>query len=322
MSLYADRVKESSTTTGTGTLNLGGAPIRFRTFVAGIGTGKQACYTIEHATADEWEVGVGTVTDATPDTLSRTTVIASSNGGSLVNFSAGDKTVFCTVPARMADLYAVLGPQASPASPAAENDEFTWTSLPAAYTVVNTPGGSNVSLYGHQGSFLAIKGPGGGSNDALSIRRTITRSGAFSATFRSEMIGNEQYQGIFISFGDSANLLDGSTGKLIRFGHEFRGSAGVFCDSRDGGSWSYALGSETDSARFRRAIYMHIQRDGSNNWQAWWSTEGASWRRFLNTSFTLTISHVAYLVTFGGHNPGHTIIPASLDFVRYDWLTL
>ena len=94
-----DRVKETSTTTGTGTLDLGGAATGFETFVAGIGTTNVTYYAISHATEDEWEVGYGTVTDASTDTLSRT-AITSSNSDSLVSFSAGTKTVFCTMPSK------------------------------------------------------------------------------------------------------------------------------------------------------------------------------------------------------------------------------
>ena len=57
-------------------------------------------YAIELNSAGEWEVGIGTVTDATPDTLSRDTIITSSNSDSAVNFSAGTKNVFCTLPAK------------------------------------------------------------------------------------------------------------------------------------------------------------------------------------------------------------------------------
>lgn len=91
------RVWETSTTTGTGTLNLAGASTAedgLRTFVgAGIG-GKKVYYMIAHQGADEWEKGIGTVTDASPDTLSRDKIYESSNSGSAVNFSAGTKDVF------------------------------------------------------------------------------------------------------------------------------------------------------------------------------------------------------------------------------------
>ena len=97
-----DRVKETTTSTGTGTINLAGAETGFETFVAGVGNSNTCYYCIAHQSADEFEVGLGTVTDATPDTLARTTVISSSNSDSAVDFSAGTKDVFCTLPASKA----------------------------------------------------------------------------------------------------------------------------------------------------------------------------------------------------------------------------
>ena len=97
-----DRVKETSTTTGTGTLNLSGAVSGFQTFVAGIGDGNTTYYAIVNRDEAEWETGLGTVTDSSTDTSARTTVIASSNSDSAVSFSAGTKDVFTTLPASKA----------------------------------------------------------------------------------------------------------------------------------------------------------------------------------------------------------------------------
>ena len=98
-----DRVKQTSTSTGTGTINLSAtAETGFETFVAGIGTTNSTFYCISHDGTADFEVGIGTVTDATPDTLSRDTVISSSNSDNKVDFSAGTKTVFCTYPAKRA----------------------------------------------------------------------------------------------------------------------------------------------------------------------------------------------------------------------------
>ena len=97
-----DRVKETSTTTGTGTLDLAGAVSGFQTFVAGIGNSNVTYYAIVNDSGTEFEIGIGTVTDASTDTLSRTTILESSNSDAAVNFSAGTKTVFCTLPASKA----------------------------------------------------------------------------------------------------------------------------------------------------------------------------------------------------------------------------
>ena len=100
-----DRVKETSTTTGTGTFSLAGAVEGFETFVAGIGNSNNTYYCITNAgDPTQFEVGIGTVTDSSPDTLSRDTIISSSNSDSAVNFSAGEKNVFCTLPASKAVL--------------------------------------------------------------------------------------------------------------------------------------------------------------------------------------------------------------------------
>ena len=94
-----DRVKETSTTTGTGTLDLAGASVGFVTFVAGIGNSNTTYYAIHEQGTANWEVGRGTVTDSTPDTLARDTVLSNSLGNtSKINFS-GTLDVFCTMPA-------------------------------------------------------------------------------------------------------------------------------------------------------------------------------------------------------------------------------
>ena len=97
-----DRVKETTTTTGTGTISLAGAEAGFESFVSAIGNSNTTYYAIAHQTANEFEIGIGTVTDASPDTLSRTTIISSTNSDAAVDFSAGTKDVFCTLPASKA----------------------------------------------------------------------------------------------------------------------------------------------------------------------------------------------------------------------------
>jgi hypothetical protein len=90
-----DRVQETTTTTGTGTLTLAGAVSGFQSFSV-IGNGNTCYYAIVGGT--EWEVGVGTYTSS-GTTLSRDTILESSNGGTAVDFSAGTKNVFVTYPA-------------------------------------------------------------------------------------------------------------------------------------------------------------------------------------------------------------------------------
>ena len=97
-----DRVKETSTTAGTGTLDLAGAVTGFVTFVAGIGDTNTTYYAIFEQGTDRWEVGLGTVTDAATDTLARTTVLNNSSGNTSKITFAGTLDVFCTLPASKA----------------------------------------------------------------------------------------------------------------------------------------------------------------------------------------------------------------------------
>jgi hypothetical protein len=94
--LVRDRVRETTTTTGTGAVTLAGAVSGFRAFSAVMANADTAWYAIVHQSANEWEVGLGTW--STGGTLSRTTVLASSNAGAAVDFSAGTKDVFLTQP--------------------------------------------------------------------------------------------------------------------------------------------------------------------------------------------------------------------------------
>jgi len=96
-----NRVRETTSTTGTGAVTLGGAVGGFQTFAAGIGNDNTTYYAISINTENEWEVGLGTL-DGDSSTLTRTTPLESSNGDAAVDFSAGTKEIFCTLPSEKA----------------------------------------------------------------------------------------------------------------------------------------------------------------------------------------------------------------------------
>ena len=96
-----NRVRETTATTGTGAQTLAGAVDGFQTFSAGIGNDNTTYYAISLNTENEWEVGLGTL-NGDSSTLTRTTVLESSNSDSAVDFSAGSKEVFCTLPSEKA----------------------------------------------------------------------------------------------------------------------------------------------------------------------------------------------------------------------------
>lgn len=136
-----DRVKETTTTTGTGTVTLAGAVSGFQSFSV-IGNGNTTYYTITDGT--NWEVGIGTYTSS-GTTLSRDTVLESSNAGALVNFPAGTKDVFVTYPAERSvystNTAAIGIPAPSTSGNVLTSDGTDWTSK-APSTVTLTASGS------------------------------------------------------------------------------------------------------------------------------------------------------------------------------------
>lgn len=118
MALYADRVKQSLGITGTGTvtLTLATTGTGYQSFLAAFGTGTQTvAYCIADQSGPNWEVGTGSY-NGSANTLARTTVLASSNGGSLTNFSGGTQDVFCTAPAKYLDTFTSTNQGTVPAS--------------------------------------------------------------------------------------------------------------------------------------------------------------------------------------------------------------
>ncbi|WP_142847225.1 pyocin knob domain-containing protein [Telmatospirillum sp. J64-1] len=104
----ADRVHETTTTTGVGSISLGGAANASKvTFLRGIGAGNTTCYCMTDGSA--FEVGIGTVNAGSPPTLARNTVLASSNNNNLVNWASGAKAVFGVAPAALLMLLAKSG---------------------------------------------------------------------------------------------------------------------------------------------------------------------------------------------------------------------
>ena len=152
----ADRVRETSTTTGTGTLSLGGAASGYQTFVAGIGSGNNTYYCITDGTA--WEIGIGTVTSGTPSTLSRDTVLTSSAGGTTkVNWAAGTRDVFCTLPADkvISPEYGLPAGTAAVPALAFNGDTNTGLYQPAADQIGFTTAGVVAAIINASNQYLA-----------------------------------------------------------------------------------------------------------------------------------------------------------------------
>ena len=139
----ADRVLDSSTSTGTGPFVVSGTPASgYQTFLSVMSVGDTCYYSIQGQTTSEWEVGLGTYSSA--NTLTRTTIYSSSNAGAAVTFSAGTKNVMLTVPAsRMLQLNA--SGSVTPAVNTYSRTSFTATANQTTFTV--TYAVANVQIY-------------------------------------------------------------------------------------------------------------------------------------------------------------------------------
>jgi len=172
-----DRVKETTTTTGTGTISLDGAATGFQSFVSSIGDGNVTYYAIEDGNGAAWEVGVGTITDGSPDTLSRDTVLSSSSGGSKISLSALSHTVYATYPAGKAVYIDTLGNLSHRKSPFTNAGSDKSLDTDDEIVFCNASSGiMTVTLYaatGNGGRRVVIK-----KTDSTAYRVNIIRTGS------------------------------------------------------------------------------------------------------------------------------------------------
>lgn len=190
-----DRVRETSTSTGTGNITLSGAVQAFQDFSV-IGDGNTTYYTIVDATTGAWEVGIGTYT-AVPTTLSRDTILESSNAGSAVNFAANVKDVFVTYPAERS-VYVDAG-AISPATAARLG--FSNLAQGSGLSVLGVTGGSTADVASiaagtdHQvlrrsGSAVAFGAVALDQPAAVSGQLPVANGGTGAATLTGYVTGN------------------------------------------------------------------------------------------------------------------------------------
>ena len=151
-----DRVKETCTSPGTGTITLQGAVAQFVSWSAGIGANNTAPYVISDQASTNWEVGIGTIGSG-GTTLARTTVLNSSNSGAIVNFSSGSQFVWCDLPASLAVI----------------KDQNSNVSISGSFNSINTFGFKNRII---NGAIVINQYPNAGASV------TITNTGATTYT--------------------------------------------------------------------------------------------------------------------------------------------
>jgi hypothetical protein len=284
----ADRVRETTTTTGTGTITLSGtSPTGYQTFSA-VGNGNTTYYTINAGA--QWEVGIGTYTGAGPS-LSRDTVLASSNAGALVDFAAGTKDVFCDYPASksISDGFGLLTVPngGTGATTLAANGVLLGNGTsPLSATAVGTTGQVLVGNTGAAPSWATLTG----------IGVTSFSAGTTGLTPASATTGA-------ITLAGTLGVANGGTGATtLSSGYVLKGngtsavSASVIYD--DGTNVGIGTTSPTNSAG-----YSTLSLNGSTGGQLVFQTGGAYRQTIYSSSTDLNILNgQAGNLTFGTSN--------------------
>jgi cytoskeletal protein CcmA (bactofilin family) len=187
----ADRVRETTTTTGTGTITLGGAVGNFETFTANLSDGDTTYYAIVDANNSDFEVGLGTFASS-GTTLARTTVIASSNSNSAVDLSSGSKDVFITLPASKMIFQDANGNVTIPGDLTVSGDDITMGTNTSGnlliadgtnFNSIAVGSLSEISTVANDDVFIAVDTSGGGL-------KKIARSAIVSGLATSGAISN------------------------------------------------------------------------------------------------------------------------------------
>ncbi len=199
-----DRVKETTVTAGTGTITLAGASVGYQSFSA-IGNANTTYYCIAGQGTTEWEVGIGTYT-ASGTTLSRDTILASSNSGSVVTFSAGTKDVFVVYPAGKSVNLDASG-------------NATALGTPASGVVTNLTGTASININGTVGATT----PTTGAFTTLSATGVATFS-AGSAAAPAITTSGDTNNGIFFPAADVTAI---TTAGSERMRIDSSGSVGI-----------------------------------------------------------------------------------------------
>jgi hypothetical protein len=233
--VYGDRVREASTSTGTGAIVLAGAPTGYQTFASRFAVATPGVvYCIEGVNADgsqtgEWEVGSGTFNGSTG--LTRETVLTSSNGGSLVNFSAGAKNVFSTAPADYLDIFSSTQQGVVPAS-----------------------GGGTTNFLRADGTFAAP--PSGTFSTTLTGDVTGSGTGTFATTLANTTVSAGSYTAANITVDSKGRLTAAANGTVPTIGGSTTqvqyNNAGAFAGNAnftyDSGTNTVTFGNITGSA--------------------------------------------------------------------------
>jgi len=282
-----DRVKETTTTTGTGTLTLGGAVTGFETFAAGIGNSNTTYYAVILPGTAEFEVGLGTL-NSDSSTIARTTIISSSNSDNAVNFSAGTKNIFCTIPASKSVFLDASG-NTSVGADLSVGDDLTVeggvisfrsnSGSPASlrmYCEVSNAHFQTLQPQPHAASAAnTLRLPNSGDSGtqdlvAVDITQTLTNKTLTTPTINGATLGSDN---IATASNGDINLAPNGTGKVVIKGNTNQGKIVLNCEANSHG----------------QTIIAAPHSESANNVLTLPSTGGDA--RLVSTSSTATLTN-------------------------------
>ena len=282
-----DRVKETTTTTGTGTLTLGGAVTGFETFAAGIGNSNTTYYAVILPGSAEFEVGLGTL-NSDSSTIARSTIISSSNSDNAVDFSAGTKNIFCTIPASKSVFLDASG-NTSVGADLSVGDDLTVeggvisfrsnSGSPASlrmYCEVSNAHFQTLQPQPHAASAAnTLRLPNSGDSGtqdlvAVDITQTLTNKTLTTPTINGATLGSDN---IATASNGDINLAPNGTGKVVIKGNTNQGKIVLNCEANTHG----------------QTIIAAPHSESANNVLTLPSTGGDA--RLVSTSSTATLTN-------------------------------
>ena len=246
--VVADRVKETTTTTGTGNITLAGAATGFKTFSSTIGVGNTTTYVITDATGSQWEVGLGTLSGSS--TLVRTTVFSNSAGTtSQINFSAGTKNVFVSMSAAPSNGNVALG-----TSLGFSPNTLQYTTVLGFNASVSSDGATAVGQYSSASNGNATAVGGGasaGGQNSVAVGESSNASGPGAVAIGSTT-GASGYQAVAAgddasASGDYAVVLGQSASTSASYGIAIGGTATAYQDTGGSPTPGIVVGGQSTS---------------------------------------------------------------------------